>query len=89
MNVLLIGDLIQVAAVWIVVVALLTKFPDFIYIYIYILELAKDVCAYICVCVCVYIYIYIHARARLLLIQMFCQTKIINLLILIRYAYTE
>jgi hypothetical protein len=37
MNVLLNGDLIQVAAVWTVVVALLTKFTDFnIYIYIYI-----------------------------------------------------
>lgn len=33
MNVLLNGDLIQVAVVWTVVVALLTKFPDFIYIY--------------------------------------------------------
>jgi len=28
------GDLIQVAAVWTVVVALLTKFPDLIYIYL-------------------------------------------------------
>lgn len=37
------GDLIQVAAVWTVVVALLTKFPDLIYIF----ELAKDMCAYI------------------------------------------
>jgi hypothetical protein len=36
MNVLLNGDLIQVAVVWTVVVALLTKFPDFIYIYIYV-----------------------------------------------------
>ena len=36
MNVLLNGDLIQVAAVWTVVIALLTKFPDLIYIYIYI-----------------------------------------------------
>jgi len=36
MNVLLNGDLIQVAVVWTIVVALLTKFPDLIYIYIYI-----------------------------------------------------
>ena len=43
MNVLVNGDLIQVAALWTVVVALLTKFPDLIYIF----ELAKDVCAYI------------------------------------------
>jgi len=31
MNVLLNGDLIQVAVVWTVVVALLTEFPDLIY----------------------------------------------------------
>ena len=62
MNVLLNGDLIQVAVVWTIVVALLTKFPDLIYIYIYI---------------------------YLLLIQIFLQAKIINLLILIRYVYTE
>jgi hypothetical protein len=61
MNVLLNGDLIQVAVVWTVVVALLTKFPDFIYIYIY-MSFAD---------------------------QRFLQTKIINLLILVRYAYTE
>lgn len=64
MNVLLNGDLIQVAVVWTVVVALLTKFPDLMYIHT-------------------------HTHTCLLLIQMFLQIKIINLLILIRYAYTE
>jgi hypothetical protein len=52
------GNLIQVAVVWTVVVALLTKCSDLIY-------------------------------TDLLLIQMFLQTKIINLLIVIIYVYTE